>query len=1306
MERRKRRWWTRGITWLSLIAISGALLSGLFQLAVALAPGYRDDVAQQASKALGQPVEVDALSLRWRWLWPLLELKGVRLLAPPLAGSTGAAPVVDVERIRFGFDMAELLRGEWIPAEVEIEGVALAAEITAEGQWRLRGRTETREPPTFKEIAQALKRFSRLRAERVTLAVEDLRDGKANFTTTLQRADLRLDAQGFELRAELQAPQALAARVRLRAGMTGDLETPDAWQGRWTLDASGIAPGAPLLRYVPALAPMQWTDATLTASGDWQQRAPGASELSLRAQALTLVNDPTSTLRDVDLGLHYRPSAQGGTVDVAPLRLIGRKGLWPTTTARLEWQREATETAGLQWRISSDFLRLDDLGPWAAVLAPVAAPGMSAQTTALLRSLRGDINALEARWQPGADLSPRYNLHARFTDLAARWPASEGFGGGSVQGLRGEITTDENSGRALLKAEPLGLELPRLFAQAQRATRFEADAQWQRDGEDWQLKVPRLDWSLLGSEGRASAELRWPKDAGPALKLQARFDVADAAALKPLMPLRWSQPLKDWLDHAVVRGRIARAVLDINGPLADFPFNKNPTGRWSLLLPISNARLEYHKDWPGIDQLAATLRFAGNGLSFESQRGLVNGVAVTAASGTIADFASTPLVLDAKTAGEAPFYYAFLRASPLAERLRALLGKSEAEGQVETDVHIEVPLHSDLGQKTIARGAVRLKGNNLRHAALDRAVNEITGTLHFGDGPGVTANDLKGRFYDTPVSARIAPNSDGSEQLDASVRVDLDARDGIAARYVPDWLRQQLQGAADWHVTIPLSGPKSGLVRLSSNLVGASTTLPAPLDKRADETMPITLDLSGDDTVPLAITGEIPGRLGIALRFARSGSAQSPEVRVASVRLGPGGAPVLSAQDGWRLGGTLDTLEPSLWRKLIVALNDSSRGSSASGEERLPFLGADLAVQRLRLAGYDLPAPRLSARREYGGYTATLQGEGTQGTLKLSSAGDALSGRFASLQLTAAPKVADAAPAADGEPLDPTRAPTLDLAVDALQIGGRPFGSLALATERSANGQRLRRFALEGGIATVSAGGEWRRTQGMTEAQSRFTVTSDDLAGTLEGLGFAATVAGRNARIEGDLTWPAAQRGFDWAQGRGTVKLSVEEGALRTVEPGSTGRVLGLFNFYALPRRLTLDFGDVVSKGLGFDHIEGHFKLAGGIAHTDDLVVNGPSVRIAVHGDVGLAAHDYNQIITVTPNTKGITLGALLLGGATAVAAPVLPVIAVIANQVLDKPLGQVTQLTYGLTGSWDNPEIKKLEQAPEPKPMQEPAKP
>lgn len=1297
MERRKRRWWTRGITWLSLVVISGAVVSGLFQLAVALAPGYRDVVAARASAALGQPVQVDDLSLRWRWLRPLLELNGVRLLDAP-----AGRPIVEIGRIRLGFELKELLRGEWVPGEVEVEQLSLALQITPEGTLRLKGRVQNQPALRYAEIAEQLKRFSRLRAEEVALAVEDLGHPQAGFTARLQRGDLRIDSKGFELRAEMQAAQALAGRLRLRAGITGDLADPARWQGRWTLDASGLVAGAPLTARWPALAALQLGDASLTAAGDWQQGALGSSELSLRAQQMGLRQQPASTLKEVDIGLYYRPSDDGGTVDVVPLRLTGSKGAWPTTTARVEWRRapataDGVPAQGLQWSANSDFLRLDDLAPWAAAFWPADA-GVPRELAA---SLHGDLSRLEGRWQAGG-AAPRYNLHVGFVGLGGEWPGRVG-----AEKLQGELTADERSGRLTLKGDGASLRLPEVFDSAARFTKLAAEAQWQREGDRWRLTVPRFDWAALGAEGGGNAELRLAEDGKPGLKLAMRFGVADIAALKPLMPRHWGQSLKDWLSHALVRGRVSNAQLDIDGPLADFPFHSRPTGRWSLRLPVSGARLEYQPDWPGVDQLAATVQFAGNGLTFEAQRGLINGVAVTAAKGSITDFNTAPLLLDGKTVGEAPFYYAFLRASPLAARLQNLLAHSEAEGPAETDVHLEIPLHSHPGQKTVAEGEVRLKGNNLRHTALDQPVRDITGSLRFSSA-GVVAEELRGRLHDTPVTARIGLMADGSEQLTAAVQVDFAAGQGLAAHYVPRWLRSQLQGSADWRLAVPLSGPQSGQVRLESNLVGTTSALPPPLSKSAASSLPLTLLLGGDDTVPLRISAEIPGKLGLSLRFARGTPGSAPEVRGVRLRLGEGAPPAFASEDGLQVNGVLDTFDPSEWRGLLMSLRGDPGAHPATGTG-LPLLGAVLDSRLLRLGNYTVPQTRLELKREYGGYRIALKGPGTAGELRLTTAGDGLSGRFSSLGLDPVPKAAPQPPPAVGttasEPLNPLRAPTLDVAVDAIRIGGRDFGSLTLASERTAVGQRIRRFALSGGIASFEAEGDWRRSGGLTEASSRFTLASDDLAGTLEGLGFAPNISGRGARITGDLTWPAAARGFDWAQGRGSVSLAVESGTLRTVEPGGTGRVLGLFNFYALPRRLTLDFGDVVAKGLGFDRIEGQFKLANGVAHTDDLTVRGPSVKIAVRGDVGLAAQDYNQVITVTPNTSGLTLGALLLGGAASVAAPVLPILAVIANQVIDIPLGQVTQLTYQLTGSWENPEITKVEQAPPP-PATEGARP
>ena len=65
-----------------------------------------------------------------------------------------------------------------------------------------------------------------------------------------------------------------------------------------------------------------------------------------------------------------------------------------------------------------------------------------------------------------------------------------------------------------------------------------------------------------------------------------------------------------------------------------------------------------------------------------------------------------------------------------------------------------------------------------------------------------------------------------------------------------------------------------------------------------------------------------------------------------------------------------------------------------------------------------------------------------------------------------------------------------------------------------------------------------------------------------------------------------------------------------------------------------------------------------------------------------------------------IPLGATLLGG------PALGALAFLAQEVLDKPIEQVTHLTYQVTGSWDNPEVKRVKGGDKNDKPAEPAKP
>lgn len=1286
MERRKRRWWTRAITWVSTLVVAAAVISGLFQLAVSAVPGYRDELAAKVSVALGRPVRIGDVHLAWRWLWPMLDLSDVSLLA-----ADQKTPLLTAERLRLGFALDDLLHGRLTPAQVDLAGMVLELELDAAGQLHLRGFTGGN-PPKLSQVLTELKRFSRLRVERVAVTLNDTRAPNLPLSAQVGRADLRITDGGFELRAELQAPHLLAEQIKLRAGFAGALENPESWQGQWTLAADKLLLGPALAVRLAGHPRFAFENARLNAAGDWQLGRLGESSLEFKATHLALAATTPLSGKDLELRLAYQPQADGGAVALKSLKLTGARGVWPTSHGRMGWRRG---TDGVNFEGGADFLRLDDLAPWLGLLKPI----LDAEKIAALTSLKGDVHGLELRYlSAGADTPPRYAVRAALSQFA--------FGGGShpgLSGVAGELSGDENAGRLLLTGEHSRLTLPAAFPDPLPLDSVSADLSWTHEDGGWRLRAPKFVLKTLGAEANGELDLRLPPEAGPLLKLDARFNVADATRLKPLMPLHWGEPLKQWLTRSVVHARIANAHLVIDGPIADFPYHQNPTGNWLLDLPIVDARLDYQRAWPGAEDLYALLKFRGNGLNFVAERAQISGVRILGAKGSIEDFSQSPLVIDGQTQGDAARYYDFLRGSPLAERLAGLVGHTEAEGLANVDVHLQIPLHSDLGQHTVASGTVQLPGNTLHYSGLDEPIRAVRGALSFGGGKGIAAQGLTAQLYDTALTADIVTNADGNDELQAGFNVDYGAAHGLAARFVPSWVLDHLDGHSDWHLGLPLAGAQAGHLHLASDLRGARSRLPMPLQKAADEALPLKLEIFGDNRVPLRVQVDAPGRVGVDLRFARvQGELLT---RGVGVRLG-GGVVAAPDEDGIVLLGHAEQLEPAAWIALLGISGNGNGNGDGSTVAALPFRSADISAGHLYLGPIEMPDVGLSASRASdGAWKLVLDSIGSAGELSLSGDGQRATGRLSRLALVvppAEPSVATITPTTAAV-LDPNQLPTLELTVDALNIGGVAFGQLQLASERVPGGQHLSTLKLTGGVATLDLSGDWRRSAVGSSAQAHFQIDSRDVATSLHGLGFAPTLSGRSSRFIGDLAWPASPHGLEWSRARGSVVVEVDKGSLRAVEPGGTSRVLGLLNFYALPRRLLFDFRDVLSKGLGFDRIRGQFALADGDAHTDDLYINGPSLRMEVRGRIGLTAHDYDQTVTVYPDVSGVTFGALLLGGASLATGPILPLLAVIANQVLDKPIGQATQITYRLTGSWDNPEIKRAAETPS---ADQPAKP
>ena len=154
--------------------------------------------------------------------------------------------------------------------------------------------------------------------------------------------------------------------------------------------------------------------------------------------------------------------------------------------------------------------------------------------------------------------------------------------------------------------------------------------------------------------------------------------------------------------------------------------------------------------------------------------------------------------------------------------------------------------------------------------------------------------------------------------------------------------------------------------------------------------------------------------------------------------------------------------------------------------------------------------------------------------------------------------------------------------------------------------------------------------------------------------------------------------------------MDIGEGRLLDVEPGGSGRVLGLISLAEIPRRLTLDFSDFFAKGFSFNEASGDFRFENGLARTDNLHINGPAAEIRITGTTGMREQVYDQQVEVLPKAGGIlpALG-MLAGGPAGVA------VGVVAQAIMQKPLKQTTRVLYHVSGPWQKPQVDVVERGP-----------
>ncbi len=1263
--RHARRWTGYGALVLLILV---ALMVGVANQLLPMVERHPDRIAAWLSERVGEPVTFSKARAEWTRRGPRFTLDDLHV------GKPGSA--LAIGRAQLQIAMYSGLLPDRPLTELKIRDLFLTLVQDRDGRWSVVGLPGQAEANPL----DRLEGFGELQIERAQLTV---RSPKLKFDTHLPRVDARIRVNG----------------PRLRVGVS-------AWA-----DSGGTPLSAVLDVQRASGNGLLWVGGSKLSLGQWG--GPLAS--------LGVVPEQGSA--DFDL---WAKLSDRKIRELTVQADLGR--------ARMHSSRPLRLADGSSRPARVDFDRLEALARWHVTANgwQLSAPRLNVSKAGKLAQLDGLLIDEGQRFRltgPKLDLSPlaaMVSLSDRVPDglrifLQQANPQAvlhnvniegrrDGPLRGSLQieqlqlqpfathpglsGLGGRLEFDREGGVLHIGPSPVRVDWPAGLREAQVLHLLGNVSAW-KEGAGWGLGSERL--RLRGDDYGAtvSGEIGFQGDgSAPTLNLAADLDPATFQTAKKFWILHKMPPSTvHWLDTALVSGQVLDGRIAIGGDLDDWPF-RNGGGTFDARARIRGATVKFNEHWPEGEAMDLDLAFNGPGFTLEG-RGQLRGNPVQRISGGIPDFHLPVLALDIDSSTRAENLRQLMIASPLEKEYGEHLKAATLSGPAKVTMKMQLPLHDAQAGMSID-GDLVLNAASLADSRWDIAFTEASGRTHFTQH-GFATQDLKVRFARQPGVFNLRVG-DAAGEPGLAAMATLDGRFSAATlidRY-PDlsWLRPDMVGSSDWKLAVRI--PKAigkrqppSQLRLSSDLVGTVLSLPEPVRKSANQALALEL------LAPLPIEqGEFNLRLGDLMRMR--GALRKNQPMAANIVFGGASAPAAPGT-GINVRGSVAVLDSTGWVSAAGKGNGSASLQSVDVQAgQMIFLDRPFADASLQLS------------RQAAATTVNMKGKGIEGAIEIpNDSARGVQGRFARLYLPSDTGVAGTnanaagngngasaaavAPAASSLVLqDPSSLPPMRFSITDLRLGDAQLGKAELATAPTANGLRVDKFQTQARNFSMTAAGEWVRSGAGTRSNFKIEFNAGSLGQMMDALGYKDMVRGGKTKATLSGSWPGSPGAFALASLSGSLRLDVGEGRLLEVEPGGSGRVLGLISLTEIPRRLSLDFSDFFKKGFAFNSARGDFVFSDGKARTDELDIDGPAAQIRVSGTTGLREQVYDQRVEVLPKAGGILPAIGLLAGGPAGAA-----VGAMAQAVLQQPLKQTTRVVYQISGPWQKPVVKVIEKGP-----------
>ena len=501
-------------------------------------------------------------------------------------------------------------------------------------------------------------------------------------------------------------------------------------------------------------------------------------------------------------------------------------------------------------------------------------------------------------------------------------------------------------------------------------------------------------------------------------------------------------------------------------------------------------------------------------------------------------------------------------------------------------------------------------------------------------------------------------------------------------------LNDRISGSSEWQAEFSIpefsdSGINERTLKVKSSLSGLMLDLPAPIGKTQDNApfeMTTVISKSPRQEINIYYNNILTGNFKIDksdplnrkittnLQFGQENSQKNN-----------------SNESGLLITGNIDQLAIPEWLDFIKYIK------SVSTKNTLQSCTISVDITSLGLMNQQFQNVNLGLTRNNTLWNMELNGENVQGNVVFpgETSGNPITMNFYRLHMNKGDSSGS---------LDPRNIPPLQVKVEDFQYQDINLGKFLLETSKSPDGMTINNFSFDKTGLDITGSGIWSYINDQSKSSFSITLHASSMDIMLGTFNYGVTsIKDGETNMKINASWDGGPADFSMHKLNGGMQLDIDKGQFLDIDP-KAGRLFGLLSIQNLPRRLSLDFSDLFSKGMSFDEISGDFTIENGNAYTNNLAMKGPSADIAVTGRTGLSDKDYDQLVTVTPQISDSLPVASALFGPIGLGVGAVLFLAGEMFESIPNPIDKLLSYQYSITGSWDNPVIEKLSKKQEPK--------